>query len=176
MLIKERKPEIQTEGPRYVDDTNVQYWCRHTKELKNSQVQKALKFVRYGCIKYLGKAFENLGAFEALKDKYPEARHIFICLPLNTKDKHDFLGVSIEKKPYEADYNSSEYIIYKKHDGTFECNCQAWQSKAKKGEIVTEGANCSHVLALYYAFKMKKFGRQEGAEQKHLKIDMGDDE
>lgn len=171
MIVSCKNREV-FEGPKQVNTENVQYWCRHTKELKNSQVSKAYKFLKYESIKYVGKAFENLGAFEALKDKYPDAKHIFICLPLNTKYEHEFLGVTIYKTPYEKDYNNSEYIIFKRSDGTFECNCQGWQSKAKNGEIIPEGANCSHVLALYYNFKLKKFGVSEGAEDYHLKPDM----
>ena len=150
-------------GTEEINGSNVQYWSRHTKELANSQVLKALRFVNNNCIRYLGKAFETREEFSKLKELYPEAKHIFICLPLNTKETHEFLGVNLEKKPYKKDYNNSEYIIYKKKDGTFECNCQGWQSKARKGEIISEGANCSHILALYYAFKMKLFNQNQGA-------------
>lgn len=174
IMIPVRDPQMDYEPPREIDEHNVQYWCRHTKELKTSQVSKALKFVRFHCIKYIGKAFENLTGFESLREKYPDAKHAFICLPLNTASAHTFLGTTMQKEPYDKDYNNSEYIIYKKADGTFECNCQGWQSKSRKGEIIPEGANCSHVLALYYAFKMKRFGRSEGADDHHLRIDTGD--
>jgi len=59
--------------------------------------------------------------------------------------------------PYPVDYNSSEYIIFKNKDGNFECNCQGYQTKKRKGELVPDGANCSHVLALFYSFKIKRF-------------------
>ena len=171
------QPEIQTfDGPREITSDNVQFWCRHTKELAKSQVSKALKFVKYDCIRYLGKAFENLEGFKHLAKLYPGAKHIFVCLPLNTRETHEFLGLELRKKPYLTDYNSSEYIIFKRPDGTFECNGQGWQSKASKGDIIPEGANCSHVLALYFAFKMKIFGAGEGAEAKDLEIDGVDKE
>lgn len=45
-------------------------------------------------------------------------------------------------------YNSRTYTIKKNSEGKFECNCQ----KAMQGS-----ETCSHVLALYYAFKIKQF-------------------
>ena len=162
MEIINHNPELETfEGPREINQDNVQYWCRHTKELQNSQVSKALKLVKYDCIKYLGKAFENIEGFKHLKKIYPEAKHLFVCLPLNTNKSHEFLGIELKKIPFLKDYNSSEYIIFKRADGTFECNCQGWQSKANKGEITPDGANCSHVLALLFCFKIKRFGEKE---------------
>jgi len=121
---------------------NVQYWCRHTKELKNTQVNKALQFVRFNCLHYIGN-------------------NRFVCLPLNTEKEWSFklddAKMCISKKPFDTDYNRSEYIISRLPGGTFECNCQGWQSKARRGEAIKDGANCSHVLALFYAFKLKKF-------------------
>ena len=60
-------------------------------------------------------------------------------------------------------YNSNMYFIVqsKAYPNTFECSCQGWQTKHKKGEIIEEGANCSHVLALFFCFKMKKFQKQK---------------
>ena len=174
MVMIETNYGEDSEGPREINSDNVMYYCRHSKELQNTQVSKALKFIKYDCIKYIGKAFDNLEGLAHLREKYKEATHIFICLPLNTEETCDFFGMELTKKPYEKNYNNSEYIIFKKKDGTFECNCQGWQSKANKGEIITEGANCSHILALYFCFKMKRFGKPEGAEQKHIKIDIGD--
>ncbi|OGI12479.1 hypothetical protein A3K64_00030 [Candidatus Micrarchaeota archaeon RBG_16_36_9] len=156
-LIKSRQTEFISE-PETITEDIVQHYCRHTKELANSQIKKALQFIKHDCINYLGKAFENNEEFKRLKTYYPEAKHIFVCLPLNKAEGHGFLGVNLAKKPYDKDYNFSEYIIYKKQDGTFVCNCQGWTSKEKRGEIIKEGANCSHVLALYYAFKLKRFG------------------
>lgn len=180
MLIKKKNPEVYSEGPREINEDNVQFWCRHTKELKNSHVSKAQKFMHYDCVKYVGKAFENHEGFQNLREKYPDAKHVFVCLPLNTEPDHTFLGLTLPKKPYEKDYNNSEYIIFKRSDGTFECNCQGWQSKAKRGEIVEGGANCSHVLSLYFCFKIRRFGRSEGGEERLLQPDLdqirGDDQ
>jgi len=55
-------------------------------------------------------------------------------------------------------YNSTTYTIDKSpnYEKTFACNCQCWQKKLKEGEIIPEGANCSHVLSLYFCFKMNK--------------------
>jgi len=142
-------------GPAEITEDNVQYYCRHTKELKHSQISKALKFVRFNCIRYLGRSDNPM--LEKLKDLYPDAKHFFICLPLNTKTYHNAFGLTFNKMPYTNDYNSSEYIIYKTPDGTFECNCQGFQSKKRKGEIIIEGSNCSHILALFYSFKLKRF-------------------
>ena len=147
-------------GPREVTVENVQYWSRHTKELAKTQVSKALKFVDYGCVRYAGD-FDN-SVFNQLRNtKYEGAKHIFIVLPLNTEENHSVWGINFTKKPYVADYNTSEYIIYKKKDGTFSCNCQGYQQKEKKGELVIAGSNCSHVLALYYCFKMGVFKKNE---------------
>ena len=142
-------------GVAEVTEDNVQYWSRHTKELKHSQVSKALKFVRFNCVRYLG-SFDN-PVFNKVRVNYPDAKHFFVCLPLNTKTSHNALGVSFKKMPYANDYNSSEYLIYKNLDGTFECNCQGFQSKKRKGDLVQGGANCSHILALFYSFKLKRF-------------------
>lgn len=164
-----------TEGPKKVTADNVRYWCRHTKELKGSQVAKAEKFVRFDCMKYYGQAMMLDHRLKNIKEKYPDAKHLFVCLPLNTKTYHKFFGIQEPKEAYEADYNSSEYFIFKRDDYTFECNCQGWQTLENRGEIVVEGANCSHVLALYYCFKIRRFGRGHGAEESDLKIDIGEE-
>ncbi len=135
---------------------NVQHYCRHSKELKNTQVSKALKLVEHDCLKYIGDNLVYLYQFDKFRDKYAGLRTVFVCLPLNTEGSFDFFGLFLPKKPYRKDYNSSEYIIFKNEDDTFECNCQGWQTLLKRGEIVPKGANCSHVLALYYCFKLRK--------------------
>jgi len=165
--IKEYIKRDWTEEPDEITIDEVMYWSRHTKELNSTQVRKALTFLKYDCIRYLGEPFERLPEFRKLKEKYPDARHIFVCLPLNTKPYHDFLGIRLFKEPYIQDYNFSEYIIYKNKEGNFECNCQGYQSKKKKGELIPGGANCSHILALYYAFKIKRFGKNQGAEDEN---------
>lgn len=147
------------------DEETVQHYSKHAKLLKATQVSKAQKFVSYDCIKYLGN------------DKEFGSRYCFVCLPLNTEDswavpvrsseilaedeqfevKADDACVIFKKKPFPKNYNFSEYKIYKNEDGVFECNCQGWQTKAKRGETVEDGCSCSHVLALFFAFKLKKF-------------------
>lgn len=134
--MEEAAPGEEYLGPETIDVNNVQYWCRHTKELKKSQVRKAKLFVEYECVHYIGK-----GAF--------------VCLPLNTESSWKVGGKVFKKIPYEQDYNNSEYIIVKK-DGIFQCNCQGWQSKDKRGEMADDGCMCSHVLALMFCFKIKK--------------------
>ena len=130
--------EIDGDGPVVLEPHTVRYWCRHTKELKGSQVKKAEQFVTYDCIQYYGN-------------------NRFVCLPLNSLVEWQFMDRVFVKKAYLHDYNSSEYIIERKSEKTFECNCQGWQTKARRGEIVLEGANCSHVLGLFFAFKLKRF-------------------
>ena len=142
-------------GAEEVTEDNVQYWSRHTKELRKSQVSKALKFVHFNCVRYVGD-FDN-SVFNTIKQKYEGGKHFFLCLPLNTSENHKGFGVTFRKMPYPVDYNSSEYIIFKNKDGNFECNCQGYQTKKRKGELVPGGANCSHVLALFYSFKIKRF-------------------
>lgn len=139
--IKFKEPDITVE--------NVQYYCHHLKELKQPQRIKSLKFVEADCIRYVG----NMGEF---KDKYS-----FICLPLNTKDHIMYEGIRFDKRPFDIDYNTRIYTIAKSKDysDTFECNCQAWQTKHKKRNIKKGQANCSHVGALYACFKIGRFRR-----------------
>jgi len=134
--------EIPGEGPLVLEPHTVRFWCRHTKELKGSQVKKAELFVEYDCIQYVGN-------------------NRFICLPLNTETEFTFIDRVLKKRAYKADYNSSEYLIEQTSEKTFECNCQGWQTRARKGEIVPEGANCSHVLGLFFAFKLKRFAPRQ---------------
>jgi len=154
------KCQLEGEGPREVNINNVQYWSRHTKELKNSQRSKALKFLEYDCLKYIG-IDEEFGS-----------KYCFICLPLNTQDTWTEDGREFKKKPYESDYNSSVYKIFKNSIGEFCCNCQGWDTKNKRNEIPKGGAGCSHVLSLFYAFKIKRFGKDHGAEEEHIKPDL----
>jgi len=156
MFIRTEQEAIN-EGPREITVDNVIHWSRHSKELNGSQRTKALKFVKYDCIKYIGDKIDLLGE---LKEKYKGAKHIFLCLPLNKAHSFDFFGHYLNKIPYEADYNFSEYIIYKDLFGNLICNCQGFVSKEKKGELIYHGANCSHCLALFYAFTLKKFGNK----------------
>lgn len=170
MVWIENKAKETSEGPGEITIENVVYWSRHSKELNGSQVSKALKFVKYDCMKYIGDRIDLLGK---LAEHYQDAKHVFLCLPLNTAQSYDFFGYPLHKKPFESDYNFSEYIIYKRSDGTFSCNCQGYVSKEKRGEIIPGGANCSHILALLYCFKMRKFGRRNGATEQQVLPDIG---
>jgi len=147
--IEEPKTEISMGYPEELTEDNVQYWDKHTKQLAKSQVSKALKFVKYDCVKYVGDD--------------PEFNHkyTFIVLPLNTESKVVVNGKVFYKKPYPKDYNYNVYKIYKREDGLWECNCQGWQTKFKKGDVRADGVMCSHTLALMFAFKLKKFGKNK---------------
>lgn len=155
--------EVTTQPPEELTIKNVQFWCKHTKELKNSQKNKALKFVDFECIKYTGF------------DEEFDSRYTFLCLPLNEDEEVELKNKgemrTYKKKPYPTDYNNSTYKIFKNNDGIFECNCQGWQTKERRGEGGKDGVSCSHVLALFYAFKMRLFGREHGGDDKHIEID-----
>lgn len=137
-LVGER--EVSGEGPLAFTVDTVRYWSRHTRELKGNQVTKAEHFVRYDCLHYLGN-------------------NRFVCLPLNTSERVVFEGREFLKRGFGKDYNNSEYII-DREERTFRCSCQGWDTKRKRNELVPEGANCSHVLALFYAFKLGRFKRE----------------
>lgn len=137
-LVGER--EVSGEGPAVLTVETVRYWSRHTRELKGKQVTKAEHFVRHDCLHYLGN-------------------NRFICLPLNTEESVTFEGRVLVKRAFGKDYNSSEYVI-DREERTFRCSCQGWDTKRKRGELVPEGANCSHVLALFYAFKLGRFKKE----------------
>ena len=168
MIVEEPKLE-SFEGPTHIDIDNVQHWCRHTKTLSSSQKQKALKFVKYDCIRYIGKAFDKIDELKEIKNSYNGIRHAFICLPLNKDEVYHFYGNIFVKKPYGTDYNISEYIIYKRPDGIWECNCQGCQKRVN--EKINDGVLCSHILALFYCFKMRIFGLDEGAKVSDLEPD-----
>jgi len=122
---------------------NVMHWCRHAKLLNGSQKSKAKKFVEYDCIKYVGNGK-------------------FMCLPLNTQEVHQVDDFIFQKKPYPTNYNSSEYIIeFNKEKKLFICSCQGYKSKIDKNQMQEDGCNCSHVLALFLAFRMKIFNKEE---------------
>jgi hypothetical protein len=114
-------------GPANITINNVQYYCHHARELKHTQVNKALKFIEADCIKYAGDG-------------------LFACEPL-------------------AGYNTRTYTMKKseRYFDTFECNCQGWITKEKHDGIVEGSANCSHILSLYFCFKMRK--QFEGYEE-----------
>ena len=60
-------------------------------------------------------------------------------------------------------YNTRNYRVEKKHKG-FECSCQACNKKIREGKYNPEQeelAACSHILALYYYFKIKHWNKKE---------------
>lgn len=127
----------------------VQYYSKHAKELTKSTVEKANRLVQYGCVRYVGDDNEY-----AMKCS-------FVCLPLNTQKTFMDEDTAREffKKPYHLDYNNTSYTITKHHSGGFECNCQGWQTKARKEGFFNDGCMCSHVLALFFCFKLRWFNR-----------------
>lgn len=159
-IIEKNISIIKEEPPKELTQETVRYYSKHTKQLNGSQVSKALHFVKYNCIRYLGKDSE-------FKSKY-----CFICLPLNTEQSCDVDGELYKKIPFDHDYNSRVYKIYKNEFENFECSCQGYQSKLKKGEIKEGNCGCSHVLALFYTFKLKRFGISHGASDELIELDM----
>jgi hypothetical protein len=145
-------------GPAQITVQNVQYWSKHAKALKQTQVHKAMQFVEYDLIRYVGD------------DPEFNSKYTFICLPLNTAEfvdvKDENGGIRrFNKKPFPVDYNFSVYKIYKNDQDIFECNCQGWQTRKKREELQDDGVMCSHVLALFFCFKIKRFGRKQGNEE-----------
>jgi hypothetical protein len=157
--------EVTSEGPREITVANVQFWCKHGRELRQTQRHKAQQFVEYDCVKYVGD------------DQEFSTKYTFVCLPLNPQDEFQEYGEdhqirTFTKKPFPVHYNNSLYKIFKNDDGIFECNCQGWQTKAKRGETGRDGCHCSHVLALFFCFKIKKFGKKHGATDELIKPDL----
>jgi hypothetical protein len=157
--------EIINEGPARVTSDNVQYWSKHAKALKHTQAHKAQQFIDYDCIRYVGDDTEF------------SSKYTFICLPLNPWEEIQLIGEdqkvrTFPKKAFPIYYNNNVYKIYKNDEGVFECNCQGWQTKAKRGEIGTDGCHCSHVLALFFAFKIQRFNKVHGAREEDLRPDM----
>ena len=137
-------PILETSQQPELTINNVQYWSKHTKQLAHSQVSKALKFVAHNCIQYINFDIEH------------NTKQTFICLPLNTATEWIVDGNIYNKEPYTDDYNSSCYKIHK-DNGVFECDCQGWQTRNRREAIQDDEAGCCHTLALYYAFKLKRF-------------------
>lgn len=141
-----------SEGPKQITAENVQYWSIHAKALKHSQVHKASIFTEQDLIRYVGD------------DPEFNSKYTFICLPLNTKDHTEVTGTSggtrtFNKNQYMCDYNWNAYKIYKNTEGLWECSCQGWNTRYKRGELQEDGVMCSHVLALFFCFRLKRFGR-----------------
>jgi hypothetical protein len=157
--------EVTFEGPKEITISNVQFWCKHGKELRQTQRHKAQQFIEYDCIRYVGD------------DPEFNSKSTFICLPLNPNEtviEYDDTPAAhqFNKKPFPVWYNNSTYKIFKNEQGIFECNCQGWQTKAKRGELGRNGCHCSHVLALFYCFKMRLFGKKHGATEDLIKPDL----
>lgn len=150
---------VTLSSPETVDFTNVQYYCHHTRSLKSSQQKKALTFVEYDCVRYVGGSGE-----------FGE-KHAFVCLPLNTSDRFVHGLTAFSKIPFENDYNTRCYEMFKLPSGQWTCNCQGWESQKARGALNAEGVNCSHLLALFYCFKMKRFGRTHGATEHQIQLD-----
>ncbi len=147
-----------SEGPEEVNEGNVVYWSRHARELHGTIKSKALKFLKYNCIHYIGP------------DSTFDSKYTFICLPLNTEETFEYKGTTFKKKAFERDYNISEYLMYKREsDKRWICNCQGWgaaeRDKEKKRE---DGIQCSHLLGLIFAFKVKRFGKKQGASDQDM--------
>ncbi|MFA5658532.1 MAG: hypothetical protein WC900_04545 [Oscillospiraceae bacterium] len=156
VTIEERETAI-SEGPQEITLENVRFWCKHTKELKSTQAKKAMHFVENDCIKYVGDDAEF------------SSKYTFVCLPLNSEEVWMLKGEDgqireFHKKAFAIDYNSSDYKIYKNAAKKFECNCQGWQTREARGEGGLDGCSCSHVLALMFCFKLKKFGGDHNAQ------------
>ncbi len=139
-----------SEGPKEVNEDNVIFWSQHAKMIQGDQQKKAHLLLVHDCVQYLGHD-ESSG------------KKTFIILPLNTEQFwHEIINgedTVFIKKPFTHDYNKSAYRIYKNEEGMFECDCQGWNTKKVRGELNAEGVSCSHVLALFLAFKTGKFGK-----------------
>ena len=75
--------------------------------------------------------------------KYSEVEKCYYCLPL-------------------PGYNTTTYRIIKGKVGWI-CDCQSCQTKIKKDEYcpnIEEKTACSHILALYYNFKIQHWNLQ----------------
>ena len=165
-MVEVREPQMEfEEGPARITVDNVQFWCKHGRELKHTQRHKALQFVENDCIRYIGD------------DKEYESKYTFICLPLNTDDHSEDkdTGQVFNKKPFGADYNDTIYKIYKQDNGRFICNCQGWSSSERHAPR-DDGCQCSHVLALFYCFKIGIFRRDKHGINKQVTVEEDEDD
>ena len=134
--------------------------------MQSSQKNKALRFVEQDLIRYVGDD-EEFGT-----------KWTFICLPLNTDEEviiNTEFGTerTFKKNCFVRDYNSTTYKIFKNIDGRFECNCQGWQTAQRDPtKQRSDGVQCAHVLALFFCFKIKRFGKKQGATEEQTKIDV----
>jgi hypothetical protein len=130
--VRSRVSQLAPLEPEVLDSNTVRYWSRTTQRCVGSQWSKAKKLIDYDCVQYAGQGE-------------------FVVLPLNGEEFTEFAGQQWRKKPYPKNYNKKgdPYVLrpVKSEDG-FECNCQ-WAVKM--------GKTCAHILALRWAFKLKKF-------------------
>lgn len=54
-------PNETNEGPGELTVENVQYWCHHTQDFANTQINKAKKFVEQNCLEYVGEGYFRCG-------------------------------------------------------------------------------------------------------------------
>ena len=146
----------RSEGPKTITEDNVVFWDKHGKLLQGDQAKKAHLLLLYDCIKYVGHD-EEFGKLS------------FIVLPLNRERFwHEIVNgedTVFEKKPFSRDYNKSSYKIFRGADARFVCQCQGWNTKERKGEGEESGCQCSHVLALFFAFKVGRFGSARSPDE-----------
>lgn len=129
---KTRVSELDPIEPAVLDTRTVRYWSQSTKECVGNQQRKAKILLDYDCVQYAGL-------------------NEFVVLPLNHETEVSFAGQKWFKKSYPKNYNRKEkpYVMTKEGD-EWKCNCQ-WNVK--------QGKMCSHILALMWAFKMKRFNK-----------------
>ena len=161
MEVEEIQREI-SEGPRVVNESNVMHYSRHCRTLKGTVRNKAILFLRHNCIHYLGY------------DVTFDSKYTFIVLPLNQDETFVHKGITLPKDPFELPggkgYNISEYLIYKREsDKRWICNCQGWRgAERNEDKRKSDGIQCSHSLSLILAFKIKRFGRRQGASEQDM--------
>lgn len=139
---------LAEEGPASFTEDNVQFWSKHARELEKPHISKALKFLRFDCVRYVGD------------DNEYDQKGSFVCLPLNSAESvvDEDTTRTFFKKAYPKDYNSTIYTIVRS-EGRFVCNCQGWTFRERQGRGGRDGCSCSHILALFFAFKIGRFRR-----------------
>jgi hypothetical protein len=140
-----------------VEDKIFEYVAEQ-RELYGSLFNKALRFLEFDCIRYIGGEHDFSGEGKA-----------YLILPLNTQAFTLFRGVEFSKLPYKVDYNWTCYVVTVTYDKIFKhnylhCSCQGWKSKVDKGEHTPDGVNCSHALALKLFWKRQSFEREFNKE------------
>jgi len=138
---------IQDHGPMQITEQNVIYWSAHARELQGSMRKKALDLLKHDCIKYLGQEHKS------------KKKGCFVILPLNRETQVTDYGRTWTKTPFDRDYNSTVYLIDRTITGRFRCTCQAWSTKERRLEGREDGAQCTHVIALMMAFKLRRFNK-----------------